>query len=341
MQVRKLHSSTATPSASELQRIVAVLGKARTCLVTMHRGPDGDALGSALALAQALRERGKDVVVYNPDPVPAAFRFLPGADRVVRELGITQRFDVSVTCDAGDSTRLGPDFPPPERRGILVNVDHHATTPAFGDVNYVDPEASAVGVMVARILEAAGRPLTREVGLGILCSLLTDTGSFRYSNTNPECLRLAADLVESGVDPWEVSSRIYESQSKERLALLGLVLESLSLSPCGRYAWVDVTRAMREAAGTDEETEGGFVNYPRSIAGVEVALCFREGEGGEVRVSLRSRGRVDVAAIASRHGGGGHKNAAGCAVAGDLAAARARVLAAVEAALAALPATAP
>src|SRR3954467_14872735 len=135
----------------ELARVVAALARARTCLVTMHRGPDGDALGSALALAEALRDWGKDVVVYNPDPVPAAFRFLPGADRVVSELGVTQRFDVSVTCDAGDATRLGPDFPPAERRGTLVNLDHHATPPSFGDVNYIDPHAAAVGVLIHRI----------------------------------------------------------------------------------------------------------------------------------------------------------------------------------------------
>lgn len=328
----QLVGAEASHGRSELDRVVSVLARARSCLVTMHRGPDGDALGSALALAEALREWGKDVLVYNPDPVPAAFRFLPGADRVVREIGVTQRFDVSVTCDAGDATRLGPDFPPPERRGTLVNLDHHETTPAFGDVNYIDPHAAAVGVLVHRILEAARRPLSPGVALGLFCSLMTDTGSFRYSNSDPEAFRIAAALVEAGVDPWAVSSRIYESQSPERLHLLALVLASLHVSACGRWACVDVTRAMREAAGTDEETEGGFVNYPRSVAGVEVALCFREGDG-DVRVSLRSRGRVDVSAIAMRWGGGGHRNAAGCAITGTLDGARDAIVAAVEAAL--------
>lgn len=333
MLVQELRRIEGGPSG-ELSRIVAALARARTCLVTMHRGPDGDALGSALALAEALREWGKEVVVYSADGVPSGFRFLVGADRVVRELGITQRFDVSITCDAGDATRLGPDFPPPERRGLLVNVDHHPTTPSFGDLNYIDASAAAVGVIVARILDAAGRPITKAIGTGILCSLVTDTGSFRYPNTNGECLRLAARLVELGVDPWEVGRGIYESQTPARIRLLALVLGSLTLSPCGRFAWVDVTRVMREEAGTDEETEGGFVNQPRSVAGVEVALCFREQEGGMIRVSLRSRGRVDVSAIAIRHGGGGHHNAAGCAVPGPLPEARERLFVAVRAALA-------
>ena len=321
---------SAPVAGDDVPAIVAALADARRVLVTMHRFPDGDALGSALGLAQALREWGKQPTVYSADPVPTVFRFLPGAERVVDRVGAAERFDVSVSCDAGDAHRLGPDFPGPERRGLLVNLDHHPTTPRFGDLNLLDPGAASVGVLVHRLLVAAGRPPSRDTALALFVSLVTDTGSFRYANAGPEAHRLAASLLETGIDPWDVTSRIYESQPPERLALLSRVLGTLAVECGGRLASIAVTRAMREEAGTDEEIEGGFVAYPRSIAGVEVAICFREAEGDLVRVSLRSRGGADVSAIAARFGGGGHRQAAGCALAGRLPEIRERVLAAAR-----------
>ena len=278
-------------------------------------------------------EWGKEPLVYSADPVPPVFRFLPGADAVVERVDPAARFDVTVTCDAGDLHRLGPDVPGPDRRGLLVNLDHHPTTPRFGDLNLLDPRAASVGVLVHRLLVAAGRPLSREIALALYVSLVTDTGSFRFANTGPEAHRLAASLLETGLDPWDVASRIYESQPPERLRLLSRVLETLRVECDGRLASLDVTRRMREEAGTDEEVEGGFVAYPRSIAGVEVAICFREVEGDLVRVSLRSRGGADVSAIAGRFGGGGHRQAAGCALVGPLPEIRERVLDAARAAL--------
>lgn len=324
----------ATPGAGEaIPAIVAALERARRVLVTMHRFPDGDALGSALGLARALREWGKEVVVYSADPVPPVLRFLPGADEVRGRVGPEERFDVTVSCDAGDLHRLGPDLPGPDRRGLLVNLDHHLSTPGFGDLNLVDPRAASVGVLVHRLLAAAGRPPSRETALALYVSLVSDTGSFRYANTGPEAHRLAASLLETGIDPWEVSSRIYESQPPERLRLLSRVLETLTVEGDGRLASLEVTRRMREETGSEEEIEGGFVTYPRSIAGVEVSICFREMDDNLVRVSLRSRGPVDVSAIAASFGGGGHRQAAGCAVAGSLPEVRERVLAAARAAI--------
>jgi phosphoesterase RecJ-like protein len=327
-----------TPGTGEsIPAIVAVLARARRVLVTMHRYPDGDALGSALGLARALREWGKEAVVYSADPVPPVFAFLPGAGEVVDRVGPAERFDVTVSCDAGDLHRLGPDFPGPDRRGVLVNLDHHVSTPHFGDLNLLDPRAASVGVLVHRLLAAAGRPPSRETALALYVSLVTDTGSFRYANTGPEAHRLAAALLETGIDPWEVASRIYESNPPERLRLLSRVLETLAVECDGRLASIEVTRRMREETGTEEEVEGGFVTYPRSIAGVEVSICFREVEDGRVRVSLRSRGATDVSAIAARFGGGGHRQAAGCAITGSLPEVRERVLAVARASLARHP----
>ena len=310
-----------------LPRAVEALRSARRVLLTMHRGPDGDALGSALALAAALREMGRETVVYNPDELPYNFRFLPGAGEVRREIAADDHFDVTVATDAGARDRLGPHVPPPPRCGILVNLDHHLTTEPFGDVNYVDPDAASVGILAYKIIRGLGHPISREAAICIYASILADTGSFRYSSTDPECLRVAAELLELGVDPWEMTVRVYEQQPLARMKLLAEVLKTLEVAPGGKLATITITREMVARTGTHVDLTDGFINYARSVDGVEVAAAFREPEDGSRawRVSFRSRGNVDVSAIAQRFGGGGHRNAAGCAIEGDEAEVRARI----------------
>ncbi|TMA29228.1 MAG: bifunctional oligoribonuclease/PAP phosphatase NrnA [Deltaproteobacteria bacterium] len=284
-----------------------------------HRGPDGDALGSALALACALREMGRQVTVYNPDELPYNFRFLPGADSVARTVPAEAAFDVTIATDAGAFDRLGPDVPPVGRRGLLLNLDHHMTTEPFGDVNYVDPEAASVGILAYKIIRGLGHPLSRDAAECIYASILADTGSFRYSSTDPECFRVAAELLEAGVDPWEMTVRVYEQQPLARMRLLADVLKTLEV---------------HGKPGSPIDLTDGFINYARSVDGVEVAASFREpSNGGAWRVSFRSRGRVNVAAIAQKFGGGGHHNAAGCSIAGDEAAVRAKIAEEIEQAL--------
>ena len=316
-----------------LPQVVEALRSARRVLLTMHRGPDGDALGSALALACALRELGREIVVYNPDELPYNFRFLAGASQVVKSLAADCAFDVTIATDSGALARLGPDLPPKERRGIFVNLDHHVTTEPFGDLNCVDPEAAAVGVLAYRIIRALGHPISRDATECIYASILADTGSFRYSSTDPESLRIAADLLERGVDPWEMTVRIYEQQPLSRMKLLAEVLATLAVQD--RLATITITNDMIARTGTHLDLTDGFINYARSIDGVEVAAAFREPPAGERawRVSFRSRGRVDVSAIARSFGGGGHRNAAGCAIEGDEAAVRARIASEIEQAL--------
>jgi phosphoesterase RecJ-like protein len=320
-----------------LPRVVEVLRTARRVLLTMHRGPDGDALGSALALGCALRELGREAVVYSPDDLPFNFLFLPGADRVVRAVDADAQFDATVTTDAGAFDRLPPL---PAQRGTLINLDHHITTEPFGDVNYVDPHAAAVGVLVYKIIKSLGHKPSADAATCIYASILADTGCFRYSSTDPECLRIAAELLEAGVDPWEMTVRVYEQQPLSRLKLLAEVLNTLEVAPGGKLATITITNEMVARTGTHLDLTDGFINYARSIDGVEVAAALREpqprdAEKGESqwRVSFRSRGNVDVAAIAQRLGGGGHKNAAGCTVPGDLAQVRARIAAEIDRAL--------
>lgn len=317
-----------------LARCLAALEAGNRVLITMHEFPDGDALGSALSLARVLGARGKDVTVYSPQGAPPNLRFLPGAEAIVRCLGPEERFDLTIACDASDPGRLGPDLPGPERRGVVVTLDHHPRTRPFGEANLVDSGAAAVGVLVWRLLRAMDHPIDLEIATCLWVSIASDTGGFRHSSTNAECMRLASELMERGVRPGEISSRMYESQPLSRVRLLGEVLRTLTLSSDGRIAWVVASREVFEAAGTAEETADGFISYPRSIEGVEVALLFREEGPRRFRVSFRSRGKVDVGALAGRFGGGGHHNASGCSVPGTFEEVRGVVLREVERSLA-------
>jgi len=318
--------------AENLPRAVDALKSAQRVLITMHRGPDGDALGSALALACALRDLGREVTVYNPDDLPYNFRFLRGASDVEKSLPGDAAFDATVVTDAGAFERLGPDVPDLSRRGVLLNLDHHITTEPFGDVNYVDPEAASVGILAYKIIKGLGVPLSREAAECIYASILADTGCFRYSSTDPECLRIAAELVEAGVQPWEMTVQIYEQQPLARMRLLAEVLSTLEVH--GKLATITITNAMVAKTGSEADLTDGFINYARSVDGVEVAASFREPQdGGAWHVSFRSRGRVNVAGIAQKFGGGGHHNAAGCSIEGDEASVRARIAAEIEEAL--------
>ena len=309
-----------------LERVADLVREGRRFLVTMHRRPDGDALGSSLALACALREMGKDVVHYNPDPVPYNLRFLPGADAIVDT--VEGAFDATLVCDTPSLDRLGDALPAPPDRGVLVSLDHHGGEP-FGEVNLVDTGAAAVGVLVWRLLGALGHPVSREVAHGLYASILTDTGSFRYDSTDPESLQVTSELIAAGVRPWEIASRIYESQPAARVRLLARVLATLDVTLAGRYATLVVTREMLDACGATEEMLDGFVNHARGVDGVEVAGLFVERADGSWKASFRSRGNVELRQLGTGLGGNGKRNAASAVLTGDEAAVKERAARAV------------
>jgi phosphoesterase RecJ-like protein len=301
-------------------------------LIACHENPEGDAIGSELALALALRKIGKTATVLNSDPVPGNLVFLPAADTVVFEADGSSH-EVAVVVDCGSLDRTGRVQAEMRKCPILVDIDHHSTNDAQGDYCLIDPGAAATGILVHRILTAMGVPIDRDIAMNIYVAVLTDTGSFHYSNSSPEAFFVAGDMVRTGIDPREVAERVYETQTAERLGLLGRVLGSLELAAAGRVAAITTTRKdLRDFSATKDHLEG-FINYPRSIIGVEVAVAFREEKAGEIRVSLRSKGRVDVSAVASALGGGGHRNAAGCTVSGSLDEVRRRMFALLTAAL--------
>ena len=305
-----------------IQQIVEKITNNQRFLVVAHENPDGDAIGSTLGLANALREMGKEVVALNVDPVPEIMRFLPGSDQMVVSLPADAEFDVAFVLDSGDVARAG--VPVNDLCKTLINIDHHPHS-HFGDICYLDTSASATAVMICRILDACDYRLSLDVATPLYLGIISDTGSFRYSSANQESFQVAGRLVGMGVDTWDVASRLYESLAPERMRLLGLVLPTLDISSCGRYASLAMTDDILHLSGASEEHTDGFVNYPRAIRGVEVALFFRQVADKEYKVSFRSRGSIDVGSMARELGGGGHHNAAGAQVSGTLEDARAQV----------------
>ena len=318
-----------------LAQVVDALSRAHTILLTTHVSPDGDGIGSTTGLAGALQSLGKEVTLYSADAIPHKFAFLAKSADFVRTLADDARFDVSVVMDCADLARLGPHFPNAARRGTLLFIDHHATRGQGADIYFNDETSPAVGEIVTRILARLGVAPTASVAECLYASLVSDTGSFRYSNTSPMAMRCAADLLETGFDPWRVSSNLYESEPAARVRLLALALATLDVSPDGRCAVLCVTPRMLQETGATPDMLDGFINHARAVRGVEVAVLFHEREDGEQKVSFRSRGNVNVAAIAQGFGGGGHFHAAGCTVHGPVPEARARIYAAVQQAIAA------
>jgi phosphoesterase RecJ-like protein len=317
---------------NNLEGICRVLREKDRFLIACHENPEGDAIGSELALALALRKMGKTVTVLNADPVPGNLAFLPGAGSVVSEED-GSRYEVAVVVDCGSVERTGRVQAELGKPPVLVNIDHHRTNGGCGDYCLVDPEAAATGMLIYRILSAMGNEIDYDVAVNIYVAILTDTGSFRYSNSSPEAFHIAGEMIRRGIDPWEVAEQVYETQSAERLRLLGRVLSTLEIVSGGRVAAITTTKKDLADFSSRKDSLEGFINYPRSVIGVEVAVAFREEGQGEYRVSFRSKGRVDVSAVAQEFGGGGHRNAAGCTVRGPIAEVKRNVFGALEAAL--------
>ena len=302
-------------------------------MISTHQNPEGDAIGSILALGLALKSLGKEVRILTQDPVPEVLAFLPGAQEIVHRAPLDGRFDMAFALDCGDRARLGEEFNKVKGIGKIVNIDHHVSNGFFGDVNLVDPRASSAAEIIFDLVRILGAPFTREVAENIYTGLLTDTGSFHYSNTSPQTFAAARACVLAGVDPGEVSQKVYDTQPLPRLRLLPRVLDTLEFSEGGRVSSVIVTQQMLKEAGATVAMTEDFINFPRSVQGVEVALLFREVTPQKYRVSMRSCGAVDVARIAGRFQGGGHPAASGCTVEGSLSEVQAKILEAVRAVL--------
>jgi len=317
---------------NDIEAICRLFREKDRFLIACHENPEGDAIGSQLALALALRKMGKTATVLNADPVPGNLAFLPGAESVVYDED-GSGYEVAVVVDCGSRERTGRVEAELAKPAVMVNIDHHRTNGGCGDYCLIDPEAAATGMLVYRILSAMGAEIDYDVAVNIYVAILTDTGSFHYSNSSPEAFQIAGEMIRRGIDPWAVAEQVYETQSAERLRLLGRVLSSLEIAAGGRVAAITTMKRDLDEFSARKDFLEGFINYPRSVIGVEVAVSFREEGAGEFRVSFRSKGRVDVSAVAQSFGGGGHRNAAGCTVQGSLDEVRSKVFGALEAAL--------
>lgn len=318
---------------SELEQVVTALKAAPSVAVLAHIQPEGDAIGATLGASLSLLEAGKDAAAHVADPLPRGLLNLPGADRLVPGVPIARPYACYLVLDTSDLARAGGLLEGRPADAVVLNVDHHPGNTRFGDVNWVDVSASSAGEMVYQILRRGEFPLSKAVATNLFAAILTDTGSFQYQNATPRALRVAADLVEYGAVPEEITHGLYGNRDPREWRLLSEALASLRVSPEGRLAWIEVSLAAQARAGLGLESTEDFINYVRVLSGVRIAMAFKEVSPGVVKVSFRSRGTLDVARLAIQFGGGGHRNAAGCTLSGTLPEVEARVLPAAEAAV--------
>ena len=322
-------------------KVVAQLNRSQRVVLGTHASPDGDALGSELGLSRFLRSRGKTVHILNTGTLPRMYEWLPKPgevetyradlhDKVIAEA------DTIVVVDISNWERLGLMHQPVMKSpAVRIDLDHHPVPHCPADLSINDPSAAAVGDIIHRLIHHCGGTVTAEIALPLYVSLLTDTGSFKYSNTDIHSHRLAGEFIALGVAPYDVYTRIYECATPARLKLLGETLARLQFEPEARLAWTSIPHALYAATGTREEDSEGIIDQVRTLEAAETAILFKEPEPGTVKVSMRSKGVVDVNALARGFGGGGHARAAGMTLQIPLEEAIRKVLAAARASSAA------
>ena len=315
--------------------IIDILRREQSFLVLTHYRPDGDAIGSQLALTLILKGLGKTVEAWNDDDVPAKFKFLPGAKLITRPPATPKTFDVVIAIDSSNWQRVGTSADKIAGRKHFINMDHHVSNDKFAEINWIVTESPASGQIVFDLIKRGGFTLTPEIAQCLFAAISTDTGSFMFTNTTAACLRAAAELVETGINVGELSRHVYESYPYARLRMLQMALADLKLADHKHTAYFWITKDMFANSGAKREDTEGLIDFARAIEGVVVALLFEElEEPGKFRVSFRSKHpQVDVNSIARHFGGGGHREAAGARLTGLPQEVETRVLAAVSSAL--------
>jgi phosphoesterase RecJ-like protein len=302
-------------TSPEIQKIVDAIRTRQRFVLSSHSRPDGDSIGSQLAMAYALKALGKDAVAVNADPAPAPLMAFPGVQDIVIAPAVEGAFDAAIIMECGDLARTGVTG---LDRFFVVNIDHHPGNTSYGRINWFDAGAAACGEMVFDLVRALAVPLSLEIATHLYLAILTDTGSFHYSSISPRTFDICRETLEAGVDPVLVARNVYDSNNMGRLKLFGAVLSAMQIDQTGRIAIVYLDHEMaRAAGGTYEDTEG-LINLPLTVKEIEAVLFFKQDEGEQYRVSMRSKGAIDIGAVAKEFGGGGHKNAAGCTVNGAI-----------------------
>lgn len=299
--------------ADAIERILRIIADHESFLITSHSRPDGDAIGSALGLMHLLESMNKRVTVAFADRIPTMYRCLPGVERIVPDLP-SETHDVAVLLECDSIQRTGFET---IHAGMILNIDHHQSGRSFADFNWIDPDACAVGTMIYHLVVASGEELSAEMASCLYSAILTDTGAFTFACTDASTFGVAEHLLERGADSNGIAQSIYFSNPESKVRLLGAALSNLEID--GEVAWSFVTRDDMQRANAIVEDCEGVVNYLISILGVRAAVFLRELPAGNCfRLNLRSKGTVDVADVAERFGGGGHRNASGCTIEGPL-----------------------
>ena len=297
-----------------LSQVVELIENKQVFGITTHVRPDGDGIGSSLGLCWLLRSLGKTAEVIVSDNIPVAYQQLPGADEIRKVAEIDRDYDAVFVIECSDILR--PEIINLDRQ-FTVNIDHHATCEHFGTVNWIDSTASAVGEMIYNLCKAIGGRVTKEIADCVYLALVADTGSFHYPNTTDRTLKVASELVKVGVKPAEISEMIYNGYTWGRIELMREVMNTVRRDDSGKVAFMRQTLAMKPLSGAVEGDNANFVNFPLMAREIEAVVYMREVGEEVYRVSLRSKGDINVAKIAERFGGGGHKNAAGCSIRGN------------------------
>lgn len=284
-------------------------------MVASHQRPDGDAIGSAFAMALALRAMGKEATVVTDAIPPVFLQPFPAVSSLVIAPEVTESYDAALIMECSDLSRTGV-------RGLdrspVMNIDHHPGNKVYGAVNWIDESAAACGEMAFTLLEAVGAPITADVATHIYLAILTDTGSFHFSHLSPRTYEIARRCVEAGANPQWIARTHYDSNSLSRVRIFGAVMNGMVIVDEGRVALLSITRqTMQELGGTNDDLEG-LINFPLTVKDIEAVAFFKEVGEHDWRISLRSKGPVDIGAIARANNGGGHTNAAGCSAKGSL-----------------------
>lgn len=299
-------------------------------VITSHARPDGDAIGSQVAMMWALRQLGKEVQIVDADPAPPQFQVFPGMEDIRLAKTVDGQFDAAIVMECGDLSRTGVEG---LEKYFVINIDHHVGNTGYGALNWFDPGSAACGEMVFDLIVALGVKLTPEIATHIYVTILTDTGGFHFSHITPRTFDICRRCTEAGAQPEAIARAIYDSSTMGRLRLMGAVLHTLEFEGGGRAAVAALTLKLLQDTGATHDDADGLINIPLNVKDIQAVAFFKEVAPDDFRVSLRSKGDVDVNRVANVFGGGGHKNAAGCTLNGPYPEVRRKLLAELTRAL--------
>lgn len=326
----KRYSKTFQTKMDDINRFIKYIKERRSFIIASHMNPEGDAIASSLAIACVLKKMRKETWIYNKDIIPSQFSFLPCFEEIKNELP-DKKFEVAIIVDTARIDLVGEDFLKFIKKSepSILKVDHHTTKERFGNVEIIDPSACSTGEVIYSILKKMKHKIDLGLAKCIYTAIFTDTGGFHFPNSGINAFRIASEMVEIGVKPWEIYDALYDHQPVNSIKLLARALSTLELNAGGKIASIYVTKQMLKSTNTTKKDTEGLINYPRSIDGVRIALMFREDDG-KIKVSLRSRGDIDVSKFAERFGGGGHKGASAFVFDGTIKSAKQKILKEVE-----------